>query len=106
MSDLTPEQKQRNERYERKIDGDRTLHLSVHVSGLRADLVHVRPIPSDPGQAAVDLAGLRAEVGLSGPIEELRAVVQEVDRQLAVLEVEGRVDAAVSDEADGSAVAG
>jgi len=98
MPDLTPEQKQqRHDRYERKADADHTVGVSVHVSGLRPDLVHVRPVRSYPGQAAVDLAGLKVDVGLLGSIEELRAVVLEIDRQLAQLEVEGRVDAAVTD---------
>ncbi len=50
-----------------------------------------------PDRAVVKISDRPARVELFGDIAELRAVVVEIDRQLAILEVEARVDAAVAD---------
>jgi len=101
MPDMTDQEL--NELYARKRKADRELRLDVSVRGITADTVQARAVPTHPGLVNVELGGINITVDLAGQVTELRAVAQEIDRQLAHLEVEGRVDAAVTDvdEAEG-----
>jgi hypothetical protein len=62
--------------------------------------VDARPIASFRGRATVNLAGSRINISVRGDIAKLRAWAVEIDRQLALLEIEHRVDEAVVDDAD------
>lgn len=83
-----------HQRYERKAEAERAVRVTVDISGVRPEFIHAEPITGHPGKATVYLAGFGGAVGWRDDIVEMRQVVQEIDRQLARLEVEGRVDAA------------
>lgn len=92
---------ERTERWEARRRADETLSLDVTAVGVRADTVETRTVPGHPDRALVQVGGTRIRVQLLGTIAELRAVAVEIDRQLAHLEVEHRVDQATSDEGTG-----
>lgn len=73
-----------------------TIHTTV-LRDLTPDDVNCGPL--GPGRGWVDLDD---GVTLHGTITQLRAVAVEIDRQLARLEVEHRIDQAATDEGDRS----
>lgn len=86
-----------DELYERKAEADRAVRVTVDISGVRPEFVHADPIQFHPGRVVAYLAGFGGQVMWREDIVEMRRVVHELDRQLAHLEVEARVDAAVAD---------
>ncbi len=86
---------EREARWRHMAEADDAARLYVNAMDLRPEWVDVSPVLGHQGRARVNLAGSRVDVGLQGDIAELRAVLQEADKQLARLEVEHRIDVAV-----------
>jgi hypothetical protein len=78
--------------YAQEDEAASAVRVTVDISGLRPEFVHADPITGHPGKATVYLAGFGGAVGWRDEIVEQRRVVQEIDRQLARLEVEARID--------------
>lgn len=94
---------ERDARHEHMDEADNRLRLNTSLSGVRPEFVDAGPISGYPGSAYVRIGGRRTYSGWQGSIAELRQVAQEIDRQLARLEVEHRIDTAVADDAEGEA---
>lgn len=75
----------------RRDEADDQVGVCVGVHDLSPDYVMARPMAAAPGRAVVYLAGSRIDVEVTGDLPTLRAVVVEIDRQLAQLEVEARI---------------
>jgi hypothetical protein len=91
-----------NTNWAARDEADKTTSIEFSMADPSVEAVHARPIQGHPGKAWLNLCGTRMRIGAHGDIANLRAWAVEIDRQLALLEIEHRVDESVATtEADG-----